>query len=124
MGTQAINKTLVIGASTKPGRYSYKAIKALRHHKINVVAVGLREGIIDDVIITHGLPDEKHIDTVTMYIGAENQRPYFDFLISLKPRRVIFNPGAENQELSELLSRNGIEVIEDCTLVMLATGLY
>jgi uncharacterized protein len=121
---QTINTTLVIGASINPGRYSYKAIKALRHHKINVVAVGLREGIIEDVIITHGLPDEKNIDTVTMYIGAENQRPYFDFLISLKPRRVIFNPGAENKELSDLLSGNGIEVIEDCTLVMLATGQY
>jgi uncharacterized protein len=126
--TNVINKniktTLVIGASTKPWRYSYKAIKALRHHKHKVVAIGLREGMVDDVIITPGFPESKNTDTVSMYIGAARQKPYYDFLIRLNPRRVIFNPGAENQELSDLLSKNGIEVIQDCTLIMLATGQY
>jgi uncharacterized protein len=126
--TSVINKniktTLVIGASTKPWRYSYKAIKALRHHKHNVVAIGLREGKIDDVVISRELPEGKNIDTVTMYIGAARQKPYYDFLVSMNPRRVIFNPGAENRELSDMLSKNGIEVIEECTLIMLATGQY
>jgi uncharacterized protein len=119
-----MRETLVIGASTKPWRYSYKAVKALRLHNHNVVAIGLREGKIDDVVIVRGLPEGKDIETVTMYIGAARQKPYYDFLISLNPRRVIFNPGAENQELSDLLSENGIEVIQDCTLIMLATGQY
>jgi uncharacterized protein len=126
--TSVINKniktTLVIGASTKPWRYSYKAIIALRHHKHNVVAIGLREGKVEDVVISRELQEGKNIDTVTMYIGAARQKPYYDFLVSMNPRRVIFNPGAENRELSDMLSKNGIEVIEECTLIMLATGQY
>jgi uncharacterized protein len=118
------NTTLVIGASTKPWRYSHKAIKALRYHKHNVVAIGLREGKIDDVNITRDLPVGIIIDTVTMYIGAARQKSFYDFLINLKPRRVIFNPGAENDELAEKLSANGIEILEACTLVMLAHGQY
>lgn len=118
------NITLVFGASTKPWRYSYKAIKALRYHKHNVVAISLREGKIDDVFITRDLPEGIIIDTVTLYIGAARQMPYYDYLITLNPRRVIFNPGAENDELAEKLSANGVEVIEACTLVMLAHGQY
>lgn len=118
------NTTLVIGASTKPWRYSYKAIKALRNHKHNVVAIGLREGKIDNVFITRELPEGIIIDTVTMYIGAARQLSYYDFLINLNSRRVIFNPGAENGELAEKLKANGVEVIEACTLVMLANGQY
>lgn len=118
------NTTLVIGASLKPWRYSHKAIKALQQHKHNVIAIGLREGSIDDVLISRDLPVGKNIDTVTMYIGAARQKPYYDYLVNLKPGRVIFNPGAENDELSEMLLVNKIEVIEACTLVMLATGQY
>lgn len=118
------NITLVIGASTKAWRYSHKAIKALRHNGHNVFAIGLREGKIDDVFITLDLPEGIIIDTVTMYIGAARQKSYYDFLINLNPRRVIFNPGAENGELAEKLSANGVEVIEACTLVMLAHGQY
>jgi len=124
VNNQTVKTTLAIGASTKPWRYSFKAIKTLRNHKHHVLAIGLREGIVDDVVITKELPAGKNVDTVTMYIGAERQKPFYDFLVMLNPRRVIFNPGAENQELSEILSKNGIEVIQDCTLVMLGTGQY
>jgi len=121
---QTVKTTLVIGASTKPWRYSCKAIKSLRNHKHPVLTIELQKGIIDDVVITKELPAGKNVDTVTMYIGAERQKPYYDFLVMLNPRRVIFNPGAENQELSDLLSKNAIEVIEECTLIMLETGQY
>ncbi len=118
------NTTLVIGASLKPWRYSHKAIKALLQHKHNVIAIGLREGRIGDVLISRDIPVVNNIDTVTMYIGAARQKPYYDYLVNLKPRRIIFNPGAENDELAEILSANEIEVLEACTLVMLANEQY
>ena len=117
-------KTLVIGASTNPQRYSHKAIKKLRNHSHPVEAIGLREGMVEDVLFKTGFPELKGIHTVTMYIGSKHQPQYYDYLLKLKPNRVIFNPGTENDELSHLLAGNNIEVIENCTLVMLGSGLY
>ncbi|MCF6170079.1 MAG: CoA-binding protein [Bacteroidales bacterium] len=117
-------KTLVIGGSTKPERYSRKAIIKLRRYNFPVVSVGLRAGEVEGVNIETGFPDFKDIHTVTLYLGAKNQPAYYNYLLGLQPKRIIFNPGAENEELKELAVRQGIECIEDCTLIMLGEGSY
>lgn len=116
--------TLVIGASTNPQRFSYKAIRSLVNHQIPVVAVGLKEGTVFGVPVQRPFPKLEDIDTITLYVGALNQKFYQDYMLHLKPRRVIFNPGSENPELEKLLLENHIEVVHDCTLVMLQTGSY
>ena len=119
-----IKKTLVLGASPNPDRYSNLAVKRLRMRGHPVVAVGVKEGSIADVEIQKGQPAENEIDTVTMYLNPLRQKEYYDYIINLKPKRIIFNPGAENSELEELANKNNIEPIEACTLVMLSTGQY
>ena len=115
---------MVIGASLKPWRYSHMAVKALKKHGVPVIAVGLREGEIDNIPVVRELPLNIDIHTVTMYVGAGRQPEFYDYLVRLRPGRVIFNPGAENDELAEMLSRQNIEILEACTLVMLSTGQY
>ena len=117
-------KTVVLGASTNASRYSNMAINRLSAYKHPVIAVGLREGKAGSVNIVTGKPEEENVDTITLYLNANNQRQYFDYILSLKPKRIIFNPGAENDELAELASKNGIQTMEACTLVMLGTGQY
>lgn len=117
-------KTLVLGASEKPSRFSNKAIKHLKAENHDVVAIGLREGKVDDVMIHTGFIPFDDIHTVTLYLNPENQRKYYQYLISLKPKRIIFNPGTENPELEYLASEAGIETIEYCTLIMLSEGSF
>ena len=117
-------KTLVIGASEKPERYANKAVRMLREFDHEVVSTGLREGVIEDVAIQTGLPEFEGIDTVTLYVGPQRQDNLFDYVIGLKPRRVIFNPGTENPAFQEKLTAAGIEPVEACTLVMLRTGQW
>jgi hypothetical protein len=117
-------KTLVIGASTKPERYSNMAIRALRKHNHEVFALAKREGVVADVPIKTEFPVNDNIHTVTMYVGAKHQPEYYKSLLELKPERVIFNPGSENFELAEMLEMNGVETIEGCTLVMLSTNQF
>jgi predicted CoA-binding protein len=117
-------KTLVLGASEKPDRYSNMAIRLLTDYGHDVVAIGNREGIVGQVAIHTDHRPEENVDTVTMYLGAQNQRPYYEYILSLHPRRIIFNPGAENDELMELAQQNGIDCWEACTLVLLRTGQY
>lgn len=116
--------TLVLGASEKTDRYSNKAIRMLREYGFSVAAIGLREGLVLDVpIVKHYLQNIK-VDTVTLYLNPQNQQPHYQYLLSLHPRRIIFNPGTENPELIQLASEKGIETIEACTLVMLSTYQY
>jgi len=117
-------KTLVFGASLKEERYSNKAIHKLRDYNYPVVAVGGREGEVLDVSIQKGHPELSNIHTVTMYMGADRQTAHYDYLLSLSPQRIIFNPGAENPVLADLASEAGIEAIEACTLVLLSTRQY
>lgn len=117
-------KTLVIGASLKPERYSNKAILALRKHQHPVVAVGLRKGAVEDVTIEVDRKEFEGIHSVTMYIRPELQKSYLDYIVLLKPQRVIFNPGTENPEVYGILKKNGIEVLEACTLVLLSIGTF
>lgn len=117
-------KTLVIGASTNPARYSYLAMNRLVSHKQPTVAIGLRKGNVAGVEIeTEKLPFQD-VDTVTLYLGPKRQPEYYDYILSLDPKRVIFNPGTENPEFYQLLREHGIEVEVACTLVMLGTNQY
>lgn len=118
-------KTLVVGASSNPERYSYKAIKSLFGHGNEVVAFGIKPGNVEGIhFITTFPEDDNTFDTVTLYVGPKNQVEYFDNIIKLKPKRVIFNPGTENEEFYQLLESHEISYIEACTLVLLATGQY
>jgi predicted CoA-binding protein len=116
--------TLVMGASLKIERYANRAIRKLREHDHPVVAVGLREGMVGDVPIAKGIPSGLHIDTVTMYLNAGNQKEWEHPLLALHPKRIIFNPGAENRRFAEEAEQAGIETLEACTLVMLGTGQF
>ena len=117
-------KTLVLGASTDSSRYANRAIKLLRAHNHDVVAVGLDEGNVAGVDIIHDIPGEEKIDTVTLYLNPKRQTAYYNKILNLKPRRIIFNPGTENSELEKLAAENGIKTEEACTLVLLNTGQY
>lgn len=119
-----MKKTLVLGATPNPDRYSYLATVKLRSHGHEVVPVGIKKGMIGDLEIVNGRPLPGDIDTVTLYLGPERQQEYYDYILSLKPKRIIFNPGTENDELAALAEANGIETVEACTLVMLSIGNY
>lgn len=117
-------KTLVLGASDNPSRYSYLAIQRLRNHGHPVVAIGRKFSRVGDISIDTEKKPLEAIDTVTMYLSPAHQQEYYEYILSLKPKRIIFNPGAENDELSTLAEQKGIQTIEACTLVMLSTNQY
>ena len=117
-------KTLVIGASENTDRYSNKAVKKLLENKISVVALGKNEGFIENVKILTGTPALDNIHTISIYLNPQLQQTVTDYLLSLNPKRIIFNPGTENPTLSQQAQQKGIEVVEGCTLVMLATKQF
>lgn len=116
--------TVVLGASPHADRYSYLAVVRLLAHGHPVVAVGNRSGAIQGLYIQRDLPQQGTVHTVTLYLNQTNQRDREEQILTLRPRRVIFNPGAENPAFADRLRRSGIEVVEGCTLVMLAAGTY
>lgn len=116
--------TLVLGASLKPDRYSNIAIKMLREYQHTVKAIGLREGLVDDVNIVTGTPYYEAIDTITLYLNPKRQEDYFEYMVSLNPKRIIFNPGTENEFFFRILDRYAIEYEVACTLTLLRTGQY
>jgi predicted CoA-binding protein len=115
---------VVLGASPNPERFSYKAVKLLTRHHYPVVAIGKREGFIDNIPIVTGQPPLDNVHTVTMYLAPYHQGEIFDYVLSLRPKRVIFNPGTESPEFEEWLQSYDIRIVRDCTLVMLATGRF
>jgi predicted CoA-binding protein len=117
-------KTLVIGASINPERYSYLAINKLLSHQHPVVALGNKKGIINNIEIATEPQVFDDIDTVTLYLNPSLQQQYYSYILGLHPKRIIFNPGTENDELANLASQNGIVTLEACTLVLLSTGQY
>jgi Predicted CoA-binding protein len=117
-------KTLVLGASQNPARYSYLAINKLRSHQHPVIAIGRKKGKVLDVEIDTEKKPMDTVDTVTLYLNSTHQKEYYDYILSLQPKRIIFNPGAENDELYNLAKTNGIQPMEACTLVLLSTGQY
>jgi predicted CoA-binding protein len=117
--------TLVLGASPNPDRFSYKAIKNLQRRNIPVVAVGKRIAEINGLPILKGMPaDIGPIHTITLYLSSKNQVEYYDYILSLQPKRIIFNPGTTNPELAEAAKLKGIEVVNDCVLVMINSGKF
>ena len=117
-------KTLVMGASTNRSRYANIAINRLTAHKIPTVAVGLREGEVAGIKIETGEVPFEGVHTVTLYLGPPRQEQYYDYIVSLNPKRVIFNPGTENPEFYRILKKEGIQVEIACTLVLLSTNQY
>lgn len=116
--------TVVIGASPNSDRYSYKATISLQHHQQPVYPIGIRNGKINDLDIITDKPHLENIDTVTLYVGPDNQAAWIDYILSLNPKRIIFNPGTENPEFEALAELKGIEAIEACTLVLLSINQY
>ncbi|MGV9004875.1 CoA-binding protein [Flavobacterium sp.] len=117
-------KTVVLGASTKPERYAFKAITQLVEKGHSVIAIGQNKGEVAGIsIYTKNIP-LKNIDTITLYLNPLRQKEYYNYIIETKPRRVIFNPGTENPEFYQLLAGNGIKSEVACTLVLLATNQY
>lgn len=116
--------SIVIGASPNPERYSYRAVNQLKQHGHPVTAVGLREGNINGINIETNKPIVEKVDTITLYVGKKNQPEWYDYIFQLNPKRIIFNPGAENEDLVKLANEKNIETIEACTLVMLSVGNY
>lgn len=119
-----IKLTLVLGASLNENRYSNRAIKKLKGNAIEVVALGLKKGVVSNVSIDVEKISYKNVDTVTLYLNPKRQEEYYNYIIGLQPRRVIFNPGTENMEFVKLLQENNIESEIACTLVLLATNQY
>jgi predicted CoA-binding protein len=120
-----MKKTLVLGASSNPERYSYLAVQRLLNHGYEVVPVGIQKNAsIGDQLILNGEPDIESVHTVTLYLNPTRQQEYYNYILSLKPERIIFNPGTENPELIQLAKDNEIEPVIACTLVMLATDQY
>ncbi len=117
-------KTVVLGATTNPERYAYLAVKRLLKFGHEVVPVGKKKGEIDGIKIHTDMPDIKDVHTVTLYLNPMHQKEMYNYILSLHPKRVIFNPGAENPEFEAIARKNGIEATEACTLVLLSTGMY
>lgn len=119
-----MKKTLVLGASENPERYSYKAICMLKSHDHPVVAIGTKKGKVEGVSFSFEKEDFKDVDTVSLYLNPERQKEYYDYILSLNPKRIIFNPGTENPELKKLAQDKNIHTEEVCTLVLLSTNQF
>jgi len=121
-----MKKTVIVGSSENPSRYSNLVSHILHQKEIEFVPLGIKNGVIlgKEILNIASHPFIKDVDTITLYIGKEAQKNYYDYLLSLKPKRIIFNPGTENSEFFDLADKAGIEVMEACTLVMLKTNQY
>lgn len=115
---------MVLGATPNKRRFAHNCVKSLMRYGYEVIPVGIKEGEINGKEIIQGKPQVKDLHTVTIYLSDRNQEEYYDYLLNQNPQRIIFNPGAENPRLKELAGKNNIEVVEDCTLVMLNSGYF
>lgn len=121
-----MKKTVVIGATDNPSRYAYLAVNMLQDYGHETVPVGIKKGKVggSEILDLRKMPEVPNVDTVTLYIGPQNQPEWYEYILSLKPKRIIFNPGTENFELEEKARENNIETLEACTLVMLRSQHY
>jgi uncharacterized protein len=119
-----MKRTIVLGASPNPDRYAFKATKKLKDYGYEVIPMGNKKGEIDGIIIQNENTQHEDVDTITLYLNPENQKPYYEYIFSIKPKRIIFNPGTENIELIKMAKENGIETEIACTLVLLSLGDY
>lgn len=121
-----MKKTVIVGATPNPARYAFLAAEMLTEYGHSIVPVGIKKGKLFGVEILdiRQKPEIDQVDTITMYIGPQHQPEWYDYLISLKPKRIIFNPGTENREFEQMVEDQGIEALEACTLVMLRTHQF
>ena len=121
-----MKKTAILGASNNPYRYAFRAAEMLREYGHAIVPLGIKRGEIggEEILDIRKRPKIEDVDTITMYIRAARQREWHEYIVSLNPKRIIFNPGAENPELEQLAQQNGIDTLNACTLVMLSVGQY
>lgn len=121
-----MKKTVIIGATTNPGRYAYLAARMLTEYNHEIVPVGIKDGAVfgRDILDIFARPVVENVDTVTLYIGPQRQPEHIDYILGLKPKRIIFNPGTENDEFIRRAEEKGIEALEACTLVMLRSHKY
>lgn len=117
-------KTLILGATPDPSRYAYLAANRLVRTGHPIVNVGIKKGEVAGVAIEKAETVHDDIDTITLYVGPQNQPPLYDYILATNPKRIIFNPGTENAELRRMARERGIETLSACTLVMLSTGEY
>jgi len=117
-------KTIVLGASNNPLRYSYRAISLLLTYHHEVIPMGIKKDEVLGIKIINDLPEINNVDTITLYLGPRNQESYYKFILNTKPARIIFNPVTENSKLKQLCEQNNITCVEDCTLIMLHQGTY
>lgn len=121
-----MKKTVIIGATENRSRYAYLAAEMLHQYQFYFVPVGVKAGEVlgQPILDLKKRPSIPDVDTVTLYINPTNQLVWYDYILSLKPKRVIFNPGTENPELESILTENKIEALEACTLVLLRSHQY
>ena len=119
-----MKKTLIIGATPNTGRYAYRAAHMLASKGHPIVNIGIKQGEVAGVKIEKAAAPFTDIDTITLYIGPDLQPAYYDYILTTKPKRVIFNPGTENYEFEKMLDQHDIEPVEACTLVLLSIGQY
>ncbi|ERM82361.1 hypothetical protein P872_18360 [Rhodonellum psychrophilum GCM71 = DSM 17998] len=121
-----MKKTVILGASTNPSRYAYSAASMFYERGFPFVPVGIKKGVLfgQPILDLREKPVIDDVDTITLYIGPENQKEWVDYIISLNPKRIIFNPGTENPELMDLARKKNIAVMQACNLVMLSTGQF
>lgn len=116
--------TVVIGASPDPEKYSYKAVLSLQKKRMTAYAAGIHAGTINGTVIELNKPHFENVHTVTLYVSPKNLESWKTYILSLNPKRIIFNPGTESQAFYNEASAKGIECLEACTLVMLGMGAY
>ncbi len=116
--------TLILGATSNPSRYAYMAANQLVKNGHKIINVGIKTGDVAGVKIETASKIHQNIHTITLYIGTAHQPQLYNYIIATQPKRIIFNPGTENSELEKLAKQNGIETLQACTLVLLATKQY
>ena len=126
MGTIKTKKTVIIGATTNPSRYSYLAAGMLTEYHHEIIPIGIKKGELygKPILDINQRPSVSDVDTITLYIGPQHQPEHYDYIMSLKPKRIIFNPGTENPEFENIVEESGAEALEACTLVLLRSGQY
>jgi predicted CoA-binding protein len=119
-------KTLIVGATTNPTRYAYTAASMFDERGLDFLPIGIKTGEVfgREILDLRAKPALEGIHTITLYIGPENQSEWIDYLISLKPKRIIFNPGTENPIFSKKAREAGIQTLEACNLVLLSTNQF
>lgn len=119
-------KTVIIGATPNPARYAFLAARMLTSYNHEIVPVGIKDGAVlgKEILDIFEKPKINDVHTVTLYIGPQRQPEHYDYILGLRPKRIIFNPGTENSEFEKMAEEQGVQALQACTLVMLRSGQY